>query len=544
MKVFFLNPPFKVKHGKFSRTSRSPAVTKSGTVYYPIWLAYAAGNCEKNGHDVKLFDSCSGRIDLENTISEIVEFNPRLIILDTSTPSIINDLMVVSKIKEKFKGNIITAVMGTHPSALPDETLSMEESLDIIIRGEADQTVVEIANILENQQISNLKSKEKKSILASILGISFQVDGKIFHNKKAPQIVDLDSLPFVSQVYEKHLKIEDYFFGASDYPEVMIMSARGCTDRCTFCVYPYAIHELKYRMRSAKNLVDEFEWIEKNLKQVKEVGIEDDTFAGSIKRVKEFCEEKIRRGVKLKWYTNVRVGLKLDVLKLMKKANCVLLTVGYESANQSVLDKMKKRVKADQIIQFSNDCKKAEIMVHSCFMVGNPGETKDHLQESLDLALKLNDDTMQFFPLIVYPGTPDYIWAKDHGLLTVESYDQWVTEEGYHNSVVRMPDMSGDEIVDWCDYARKKYYMRPRYLVYKLIQSIFKPSELIRNIKAGLRFQAFLRKGTYGKDRFKTRFSAGSTSETLDQSNKVKIPNTDPVPAIVPRDYETKILSK
>ncbi len=140
MKVFFLNPPFKVENGKYSRTSRSPAITKSGTVYYPIWLAYAAGNCEKNGHEVKLFDSCSGRVNLEDTLKIIIEFNPDIVVLDTSTPSIINDLYVSKKIKEKLNNKALTVLMGTHPSSLPDETLKMESTLDIIMRGEADQT--------------------------------------------------------------------------------------------------------------------------------------------------------------------------------------------------------------------------------------------------------------------------------------------------------------------------------------------------------------------------------------------------------------------
>ena len=100
MKAFFLNPPFKVEYGKYSRTSRSPAITKSGTVYYPIWLAYAAGNCEKNGHEIKLFDSCATQTNLNDTLQIIIEFNPDIVVLDTSTPSIINDLYVSKKIKE------------------------------------------------------------------------------------------------------------------------------------------------------------------------------------------------------------------------------------------------------------------------------------------------------------------------------------------------------------------------------------------------------------------------------------------------------------
>ena len=191
MKVFFLNPPFKTEYGKYSRTSRSPAVTKSGTVYYPIWLAYAAGNCEKHGHEVKLFDSCSSRTSLKETLKLIVDFNPELVILDTSTPSIINDLVVAKEIKKTIN-NVVTCVMGTHPSALPEETLSMENSLDIVIHGEADETVVDLADNLEKVDYHNLDSKAKENLLSKILGISYQVGMQKFHNGKRPQIQDLD----------------------------------------------------------------------------------------------------------------------------------------------------------------------------------------------------------------------------------------------------------------------------------------------------------------------------------------------------------------
>lgn len=500
MKVLCLNPPFKTEYGRFSRESRSPAITKSGTNYYPIWLAYVAGTVEAAGHDVKLFDSCADRVNEAHTVAMAGEFGPDLIVLDTCTPSILNDLTVGAALKAALPDSFIV-LMGTHPSSLPDETLRLGLAIDAVARNEADFTIRELAEKLDGLRFQRLEEQAKLALLASIEGLSFRVGGETHHNTGRPLIKDLDSLPFVSAVYKKHLNIRNYFFAACDYPEVQIMSARGCTDRCTFCVYPYAMHDLKYRMRSAKNVVDEFEWVERNLPEVKEIGIEDDTFAGSIKRVHEFCEEKIRRGIRLKWYTNVRATLDYETLRLMRKANCVLLTVGYESANQEVLDKMKKRMKADAIVNFSRDTKRAGIMVHSCFMVGNPGDTRATLQESLDLALRLNDDTMQFFPLIVYPGTPDYEWAKANHLLTVTSYDQWVTTEGLHNSVVRMPDMDSREIVEWCDYARRRYYVRPRYLAYKAWQTLTRPSELVRNVKAAKRFWRFLFAGTFGRDR-------------------------------------------
>lgn len=496
-KILFLNPPFKTEHGKFSRTSRSPAVTKSGTVYYPIWLAYAAGSAEKAGNEIKLIDACSDLLSYDAVIKSMCGFVPEIAVLDTSTPSILSDIEVAGKLKQSFPG-VLTVLMGTHPSALDEETLRLAKGLvDVIIRGEADETIVDLA-----QSISTVKKEHGDVIhenLKGVLGITYRLpSGEIIKNESRPLISDLDALPFVSEIYHRHLNVKNYFFAACDYPEVQIMSARGCTHKCTFCVYPHAIHNLKYRVRSAKNLADEFDWIASNMPSVKEVGIEDDTFAGNIKRVHEFCEEKIRRGNSLKWYTNVRATLKLETLKLMKKANCVLLTVGYESANQNVLGNMKKLMDASAIKNFSRDTKEAGIMVHSCFMVGNRGDTRETLRESLELALQLNDDTMQFFPLIVYPGTPDYSWAKENNLIEVDSYSEWVTEEGMHNSVIRMPDMTCREIVDWCDYARRTYYLRPRYLMHKLLQTIFKPSELYRNLKAAKRFIKFLLSGTYG----------------------------------------------
>ena len=499
MNVLCLNPPFKTEYGRFSRESRSPAITKSGTNYYPIWLAYVAGTAEAAGHDVKLFDSCADRVSEVDTVAMARDFGPDLIVLDTSTPSILNDLKVGASLKAALPESFVM-LMGTHPSSLPEETLRLGPAIDAIARNEADFTVRDVAEKLDGICYQRLDDRAKIAILGSIEGLSFHIGGEIHHNPARPLIKDLDSLPFVSAIYKKHLNIRNYFFAACDYPEVQIMSARGCTDRCTFCVYPYAMHDLKYRMRSAKNVADEFEWVERNLPEVKEIGIEDDTFAGSIKRVHEFCEEKIRRGIRLKWYTNVRATLDYETLRLMRQANCVLLTVGYESANQDVLDKMKKRMKAESILNFSRDTKRAGIMVHSCFMVGNPGDTRATLQESLDLALQLNDDTMQFFPLIVYPGTPDYEWAKANNLLTVSRYDQWVTEEGLHNSVVRMPDMDSREIVDWCDHARRQYYVRPRYLAYKAWQTVTRPTELVRNLKAAKRFWRFLWAGTFGRE--------------------------------------------
>jgi radical SAM superfamily enzyme YgiQ (UPF0313 family) len=257
-------------------------------------------------------------------------------------------------------------------------------------------------------------------------------------------------------------------------------------------VYPQTIHGWKYRTRSPQNRADEFQWVTENMPEVREIGIEDDTFTGDQNRVVEFCKELITRGIKIKWYCNVRVDLKYETMEWMRKARCVLVTVGYESANRDVLKNINKRITPEMILEFSQNTRKAELLVHGCFMAGNRGETKDTLKESLNLSLKLMDDTMQFFPLMVYPGTKDYEWAKKEDLLTIRDFYDYVTFDGNHNSVLRMPDMSSGEIREWCNYARRKYYLRPKYILYKLFQQMRQPSEIRRTLKATKRFLRFL----------------------------------------------------
>ena len=493
MKILCLNPPFKTEYGRFSRTSRSPAITKSGTIYYPIWLCYVAGVLEEAGHNVRVIDSCAFSYDLEKTLRLVAEFNPEIVVLDTSTPSIFVDIKTGAEIKKILPDSIIVLI-GTHPTALPEETLEINNKIDAIAVGEADYTVRELSQELSGADLHQIQTDPtyRDNIFSIIDGLAYRTADRICINKRREFIKNLDELPFVSKVYKKHLDARKYFFGASDYPEVQIMTARGCIARCTFCVYPQTIHGWKYRMRSPQNIADEFQWITENMPGIREIGIEDDTFTGSQRRVVDFCKELIERNIKIKWYCNVRVDLKYETMQWMRKAGCVLVTVGYESANGEILKNINKRITPEMIFEFSRNTRETGLIIHGCFMAGNRGETKETLEESLQLSLKLMDDSMQFFPLMAYPGTKDYEWAKEESLLTISSYSDYVTESGCHNSVVKMPDMTSDEIRQWCDYARRKYYLRPKYIAYKIIQQVKNPSELRRNYKAAKRAMRFI----------------------------------------------------
>ena len=478
---------------RFSREQRSPAVTKSGCLYYPMWLAYATGVLEEAGFDVKLVDAPAQGREMPEIIDLVKHFCPELVVLDTSTPSIYNDVWVGAQIKEVIPDCTIVLV-GPHVSALPEESLKLDSAIDVIARVEYDYTVRDLAAAVQ-----------RKDDFESVLGITFRRNGKIVYNPRRPSIDNLDSIPFVSKVYGRHLNVRDYFYSICQYPEIAVITGRGCPHRCTYCVYPQTFQGRRYRARSPENVVEEFQYIAETFPFVKEIFIEDDTFTVNRRRCQEICQRLIEVGTRISWTANARADVDLETLKLMKGAGCRLLCVGVESGNQDILDNIKKGVSLRQIRKFFKDAKRTGVLVHGCFLVGNRGENGETLEDTLRFAKELNPDTAQFFPLMIYPGTEAYQWAKEENLILTEDYSEWVTEEGLHHCVLQLPGLSNSDLVAFCDRARQEFYLRPGYFVWKLRQVLRHPSELERTAKSLKTFVKYLLRGTFSQSHLMER---------------------------------------
>ncbi|MHB1153405.1 MAG: B12-binding domain-containing radical SAM protein [Eubacteriales bacterium] len=480
MKIIMLNPPFL---NKYSRSSRSPAVTKSGTIYFPLWLSYATGVLDNIGHQIKLIDAPAKCLSREETLKHIQDFSPQLIVIDTSTPSINNDLSFAKNIKSILPETNICLV-GTHASACVNEILPENSMIiDFIARHEYDYTLPEIA-----EAINGIKN------IYEIKGISYVIDGQVINNPDREFIHDLDALPFVSSVYKKYLDYKDYFYAHVSYPTISIFSSRGCPSKCFYCMYSQVMFGKRYRKRSATNLYNECVYITKNFPDVKEILIDDDNFTVDQQNVKDFCELMIQNRTKLKWVVQVRINLEYETMVLMKNAGCKLLVTGFESGNQKVLDCMHKGITLEQSLNFNEAAKKAKIRVHGCFMVGNPGETKETMMETLEFSKKLHLDTVQYFPLMLYPGTEAYEWAKSNEYIKANSYDEWLKEDGMHNCVLSTDSISNHELVEFCNYARKKFYLRPTYILMKAVQCLTSNEDLVRTAKAFGTFRKYLLK--------------------------------------------------
>lgn len=477
MKITALNPPF---IPFYSRGQRSPAVTRSGTLYYPIWLSYAVGTLEQAGHTVQFIDSPAMNLDFPDTLKRIEEFSPDLVVLDTSTPSIISDTQTADLICDTGAAVFIA---GTHPSALPEETVLLGQRFRGAVIGEYEKPVLAVVDAIER----NLP-------LEGIPGTAIRLKDGTGVEVTAPDgfLQDLDSLPFVSSVYAAHLPVKKYNNPNALHPQVMIMGGRGCPNQCSFCVFPQTLTGRCYRSRSVQNVVAEMKWVQENMPEVQAVFFEDDTIAADTERLRLLSAEILKAEVTISWTCNMRAAVDFETLRQCRAAGLRSVCVGFESGCDEILKSMRKGLKVRQMVEFMESARKAGILVHGCFLFGIPGETRKTARRTLDFALKLNPDTAQFYPLMVYPGTDAYTDVQKAGLLVASSWRDWLKEDGTHACVVKTPDMDPEDIVEFCNHARRKFYLRPGYILKKAWRSLFDKGERHRTLLAFRTFRKYI----------------------------------------------------
>ncbi|MDF2881849.1 MAG: bchE [Clostridiaceae bacterium] len=472
MKILFLNLPYKFN---ISRTSRWPEKTKSGTLYYPYWLCYAAGVCIDKGYDVELIDCITKKLDLEKTIKIVKDYKPDYIVGEITTSTCYYDYQTITSIKNSFP-EVKIIIGGTHATALSERVLEECSAIDMVVRQEYDFTIDEIIKAEEN--------------LENVMGITYRKNDVIVRQEDRPWTENLDELPFVSKIYEKFLDVDDYFYAFARKPMIQIFSGRGCPFRCNFCSYPETMSGRCFRTRSVNNFVDELEYIEKKMPHIQEIFIEDDTFTANRKRVIEICNEIIKRELKIVWSCNTRADLTFDVMKKMKEAGCRLMVVGYESGNQNVLNETRKGIKLEDSLAFAQNTKKLGIKVFGCFMIGLKGDNSDTIEETFKFAKKVYPDMCFFQQAVPFPGTGFYNWVKEKGYLVTEDYNKWLNKDGYLDCLVDYPYASHKEIEKIRDNLMSRYYFSFTYIVKTFLKNLTW-QEFKRVSKAGVTYIIF-----------------------------------------------------
>lgn len=466
--TLFLNPPsFEGFDG--GAGSRYQARREIRSFWYPTWLAQPAALVPGS----KLIDAPPADLELSDVLPLAHDYE--LLVLHTSTPSFQSDLRTAAAFKEA-NPKLEIGMVGAHVAVHPDHSLENAPAVDWVARDEFDFTCLELAEDRPKDQID---------------GLSYRgADGSIVHNKDRAQLQDMDQLPFVSDVYARDLRIEDYFIGWMKHPYVSIYTGRGCKSRCTFCLWPQTIGGHTYRVRSPENVVAEIARAKELFPQVKEFFFDDDTFTDDLPRAEKIAEMMGPLGVT--WSCNAKANVPYETLEILKDNGLRLFVVGYESGNQQILHNIKKGMLVSRAREFSEDCHKLGIQIHGTFVVGLPGETKETVKETIQFAKEVDPHTLQVSLPAAYPGTFLYDQARREGWLRDES-GELVADAGFQVTSIEYPHFTHDDIFQAVDDFYRQFYFRPSKIA-SIMGEMFRDWDVMkRRLREGYEFLGFLR---------------------------------------------------
>ncbi|NQT75645.1 MAG: radical SAM protein [Candidatus Omnitrophica bacterium] len=453
MKILFLNPSY----GKgFCKTARWFAKSRAREHRHPDYLCTAIAVLERDGHCCRFVDGAAKDVSVSETAQVLRDFKPEAVVINTTTPSIDSDLGYARMCKEQAGQGVFTIMVGPHVSAEPEDALRRGgHFLDAAARREYDYTLKEFAN---TGGISDLK------------GVSYLKDGEVIHNPDRPFIEDMDDLPFPAW---HHIDPRDYYAPAKRNPFLTLITGRGCEGRCTFCLFPQVMYGRHYRPRSPENVLDEIEYDIRLFPGLKEIMFEDDTFtlARFHGRLARICQGMLDRKIRISWACNARPDIQdLSLLRLMKKAGCRMVCVGFESGDENILANLKKGTSPGAMMNFARLCRKAGISVHGCFIIGAPGETADSIKKTARFAAGMPIDTVQFSGLCPYPGTEFYNWCRESNYISSRTWKEWVDDNGEQRTIIDYPHLSCEAMNKAIDRSLYSFYLRPRYILSQVFQ--------------------------------------------------------------------------
>jgi hopanoid biosynthesis associated radical SAM protein HpnJ len=396
--------------------------------------------------------------------------------MHSSSPSFPGDVKVAEALKEA-NPDLLVGFVGAKVAVEPEGSLLASPSIDFVAREEYDFTVVEIAEGRPFDQVDGLTYRDSRGMLA--------------HTPDRAVLEDMDRLPWVSEVYRRDLRVEDYYNGYLKHPYLSLYTGRGCRSQCTFCLWPQTVGGHRYRTRSVAHVLGEMEYIRDNFPEVKEVFFDDDTFTDSRERAEEIARGMGRLG--LEWSCNAKANVPYETLKVMRENGLRLLLVGFESGNQEILTNIKKGVKVERARQFAKDCRELGITIHGTFIMGLPGETTETIQETIRFAKEINPKTLQVSIAAPYPGTALFRQAQEQGWLPADDASL-VDEHGVQSAVLSYPNLNRTEMFDSVDQFYRKFYFRAGKIAEISAEMIRDTDVMKRRLREGVEFVSFLRK--------------------------------------------------
>lgn len=390
---------------------------KNRPLFFPSGVAYIAAILLNSGHKVDVIDiegEMLKRKTVKNRLRWISSYD--LIGISAYTTQLEYLAWLVKQIREVDK-SIKICVGGMAATTIPQILLRLYD-VDFVVRGEGEETIIELLNILE-----------RGGNFAQVNGISYMQGNQIKHNPPSPPPKNLDKLPFPAwDIFpvERYIKSQNPY-SPKKYRYMPVVPSRGCPFKCIFCIESNPNFHKDFRIRSVENVLEEIILLKQKYR-IEEVDFNTQMLSPDKKWIIRLCDEFIKNKLDIVWTSDLRADTVDEfLLKRMKEAGCVKIFYGFESGSQKILDYLNKSLTVEDIKNCLKLHKKLNLMCYSQFIIGSREETTETVQETIELCKEFDiaiggrstiDATVGF--LTPFPGTVLYEEVKH--LVNEEKY--------------------------------------------------------------------------------------------------------------------------
>ena len=414
----------------------------------PLGLCYLAAYIRQNGYEARILDSLALHHSIEQAAAEAVKFGFKYIGLTSATMAIGFAHDLARKIKEKAPGTTVI-IGGPHITALPQDSMERFPNFDFGVMGEGELILKEL-----------LDSLEAGLPVDAIKGIVFRKDGAIIRNPRQEYLKDLDTLPMPAWdllpelIRHYRLPLQNLSGGNS----FSVITSRGCPSKCTFC--DRAIFGAKFRRHSPFYVVEMLKDLY-HKHGVRHIHFHDDNFFVNRQHMIDIFSLIKKEKMQLTWSSLGRVDfVDRDILKMAREAGCVQLFFGIESGSQKILDTIRKGITPVQVKTALEITKSLGIETAGCVMVGNPGETRETLEETLKFLRGIKLDSLSMTFTTPFPNTD--LWNS------IEHYG--VMKKDWNNLNVYEPvfipyGLDSETLKYYMKTIIRKFYFRPSFIL-------------------------------------------------------------------------------
>ena len=452
-------------------------------------LGYLAGSLLAHGYEVEIWDAAV-EADRE-TLDQKLSRDPFDIVGVSAPTPLINNAWESAAVAKKH--GAITILGGPHLTLQPHESMQKPQ-VDLVVRGEAEYTIIEILRALENEtngksQNANRKSENPPSSNGqsktqnpksfdpaagwpNILGLSWRnAEGKIMHNPDRPLPDDIDAIPFPAHhlfKIDRYTNLNPLTDGLDMHARAYtIVTSRGCPYKCTYCSKP--ITGDTWRGRSVDNVIAEWSWLVRDLGAT-EIGITDDIWNLDKERAKALCRALVKAKLNHVPWVTIH-GMKVnntdeELFKLMKQAGCKRVGFGVENGDDWMLRHViKKGQTVDMVRRAFKWAKQARLQTMGFFIFGMPGETEESMEKTIRLAMELDPDLAHFMMAAPFPGTEMWETLVKHGNVFSHEMDWSQLAIQDNQAHFAFGDLAKETVERKWHEAHRRFYLRPKRMV-------------------------------------------------------------------------------